>query len=236
MAFRFIFYDTETTGVRSDRDRIIELAAYDPLHKRSFSRLVHPGCPIPAEASAIHHITDEMVASAPPFSQIIPEFLEFCSGEVVLVAHNHEGFDSLFLKEEFQRANTLLPNWPSVDTLKWARRYRPDLPRHTLQFLREVYEIPQNQAHRALDDVMVLHHLFSQMVDDLTPEIILKLLLSPASSKEISHMRFGKYKGTPLAELPSDYVQWLAKSGALDKAENSSLKKSLTALGKLKAS
>ena len=67
MAKRPIFYDTETTGVRPDKDRIIEIAAFDPERDKTFCTLINPNCPIPPEASAIHNISDEMVKDAPSF-------------------------------------------------------------------------------------------------------------------------------------------------------------------------
>src|SRR5258708_37001294 len=88
MAYRPIFYDTETTGIKADKDRIIEIAAFDPVKNRSFEKLVNPCCPIPPDATAIHNITDEMVKDSPDFSQIGVEFIEFCEGETVLIAHN----------------------------------------------------------------------------------------------------------------------------------------------------
>ena len=128
MPLRAIFYDTETTGIRADKDRIIEIAAYDPLNQRSFEKLVNPGCLIPAEATAIHHISDAMVANAPAFDAVAAEFIEFCEGDVVLIAHNNDSFDYHFLKAEFGRSNMAMPSWKFLDSLKWARRYRNDLP------------------------------------------------------------------------------------------------------------
>lgn len=230
MPLRPIFYDTETTGIRADRDRIIEIAAYDPVNECSFEQLIHPGCPIPPDATAIHKITDEMVAKAPPFSLVVQEFLKFCDGDVVLIAHNNDSFDQPFIKAEFTRCGLAFPSWKFLDSLKWARRYRCDLPRHTLQFLREIYDIPANNAHRALDDVIVLHKVFQNMTDDLNIDTVYELLNRP---KEIFHMPFGKHQGTPLKSLPRDYLKWLAGSGALDKAENQELKASLEKLGML---
>lgn len=228
MAYRPIFYDTETTGIRADKDRIVEIAAFDPFENRSFEKLVNPGCPIPREASAIHNITDDMVKDCPSFSQIGREFIEFCCGDVVLIAHNNDGFDIHFLKNEFNRHDILMPAWNFLDSLKWARRYRPDLPRHTLQFLREVYQIAENNAHRALDDVIVLHQVFSHMTDDLDIETILKLISKP---REIHHMPFGKHQGVPLKDVPRDYIKWLANSGAFDKPENAELRGCFEKLG-----
>lgn len=230
MPLRAIFYDTETTGVRSEKDRIIEIAAYDPLNKTSFERLINPGIPIPSDATAIHHISDAMVADAPSFDVVAKELCEFCEGEVVLIAHNNDGFDYHFLKAEFERHGMSLPPWKFFDTLKWARRYRADLPRHTLQFLREIYGIEANNAHRALDDVVVMHQVFTFMTDDLSIDDIYTLINRP---KALHHMPFGKHQGMPLKNLPRDYLKWLAGSGAFTKPENKDLKISLENLGLL---
>lgn len=228
MAARPIFYDTETTGIKPDKDRVIELAAYDPINDRTFEQLINPGCAIPPDATAIHHITDEMVAKAPSFSEAAPAFLKFCEGDVVLIAHNNDTFDYHFMKSELSRSNIPMPNWKFLDSLKWARRYRRDLPRHTLQFLREMYQIPANNAHRALDDVIVLHKVFSYMTDDLSMDEVYALLNKP---RDIQHMPFGKHQGKPLKDLPKDYVKWLDNSGALAKAENAELRQSLQKIG-----
>ncbi|CDZ80965.1 DNA polymerase III PolC-type [Candidatus Rubidus massiliensis] len=230
MPARHIFYDTETTGVKADRDRVIEIAAYDPVRNLTFEHLINPQCPIPPDASAIHHITDDMVANAPIFEEIAEKFIEFCDGDVILIAHNNDGFDIHFLRNEFQRCNKELPPWKFLDTLKWARRYRPDLPRHSLQFLREIYGFAANNAHRALDDVIILHQVFASMIDDLDIDTVYSLLNKP---KEILHMPFGKYQGMPIQQLPKDYVNWLSGSGALDKPENTDLKQALDKVGLL---
>lgn len=230
MSLYAIYYDTETTGVRSDKDRIIEIAGYNPLTGQSFCEFINPGMPIPKEATSIHHITDEMVASSPSFAEVGKAFIEFCGPNAVLIAHNNDAFDKPFLEQECQRNLINLPSWPYIDSLKWARKYRPDLPRHALQFLREAYNIPSNQAHRALDDVIVLHRVFSQMIDDLSIEEVINLLKAPS---QIAKMPFGKHQGKPLAEIPKDYIAWLSKSGAFEKAENQELQKSFEKLGLL---
>ncbi len=175
-----VYYDTETTGIDSTNDRIIELAAYAPLSKKTFVSLINPQMPIPPEATNIHHITDEMVKEAPTFAEVGKDFATFCTEEGLLIAHNNDAFDKLFLEKEFMRNSLSLPTWKYLDTLKWARKYRYDLPKHSLQYLREVYGIPSNQAHRALDDVVVLHQIFSQMTDDLTWDQIISLLQIPS--------------------------------------------------------
>lgn len=188
---RTIYFDLETTGRDPHADRIVEIAAYDVVNKTSFQRLVNPGMRIPSEASRINGITDEMVKNAPSFAIAGKEFLDFTSGEVMLVAHNGELFDWPFLQSEFKRHSIpVITDWILVDSLKWARKFRRDLPRHALQYLREQFGIAENNAHRALDDVMILYKVFSLLTDDLTPEEIieriesLRIKIAPPSGKE----------------------------------------------------
>lgn len=226
MTKRAIYYDTETTGLSAQNDRIVEIAAYDPAEGREFCEFVNPGCPIPAEASSVHHITDDMVADAGTWKEVGPRFADFCAGDVVLVAHNNDAFDVHFLREEFKRNDLEMPAWVFLDTLKWARRYRRDLPKHSLQFLREIYGFPPNQAHRALDDVIMLHKVFAAMTDDLPVDTILELMSqqqAPLKPEDIECMPFGKHRGVPLADVPASYVKWLVKEGAFDKPENEPL-------------
>jgi DNA polymerase-3 subunit epsilon len=232
MPLRPIFYDTETTGVRTDKDRIVEIAAFDPVLNKTFVQLINPGCPIPPEATAITGITDDMVATASDFSIIGAQFIEFCSSDCVLIAHNNDRFDQPILEAEMARAGLTLPSWKYLDTLKWSRKYRSDLPSHALQALREVYGFEANQAHRALDDVIILHKVFTAMTDDLAIEQILELLCQPT---ELSRMPFGKYQGRLFKEVPPDYLDWLKKSGSLDKSDNKELKEALLKLSLISA-
>ena len=222
-----VYFDTETTGIKTDKDRIIEIAAYEPEGNRTFERLVNPGIPIPSESTAITNITNEMVANSPTFKEAGPEFIDFCGEDAILIAHNLDSFDFPILRAECARNDLELPAWRTLDTLKWARKYRPDLPRHALQYLREVYGMEENNAHRALDDVKMMYGIFSQMFDDLPVETILELL---SVQKKITHMPFGKHQGKPLSEVPKNYLKWLAGSGAFDKEENKPLKESLEKL------
>ncbi|GAB4191482.1 MAG: DUF3820 family protein [Simkaniaceae bacterium] len=228
MPKRPIYYDTETTGTKPGKDRIVEIAAYDPYADRSFVEFVNPQMPIPPESSAIHNITDDMVQDAPAFDVIGKRFIEFCSGDVVLIAHNNDAFDKIFLEEECKRSGLDIPDWPYIDTLKWARKYRTDLPRHSLQHLREVFGIPPNNAHRALDDVMILHEVFSRLIDDLSMETILELLNQ--GPPILRTMPFGKHRGKPLSEVPKSYIGWLKEKGVLEKPENELLRQSLEKL------
>ena len=230
MPLRPVYYDTETTGIRPEKDRIIELAAFDPVRQTTFCKLINPGFPIPPEASAIHSITDAMVADAPTFKEVAKEFVAFCGTDAVLIAHNNDALDQPFIEAEFKKEGVDLPAFKYIDSLKWSRKYRSDLPRHSLQFLREVFGIPPNQAHRALDDVEVLHKIFSSMIDDLSMETVIALL---SQQSALVRMPFGKHQGKPLSAVPADYVRWLAASGAFDKTDNQQLKENFEKLGLL---
>lgn len=225
-----IYYDTETTGVKPGKDRIIEIAAYDPVDDRSFCTFTNPECPIPEVSTRITGITDEMVKDAPLIKEALEGFADFCSGDVVLIAHNNDAFDQLFLNAEFSRGGIEIPHWTFIDTLKWSRKYRSDLPRHSLQFLREAYGIEANQAHRALEDCLVLHQIFSKMVDDLEMNTIISLL---QKKSQVQRMPFGKHAGKLLSEVPKSYVQWLSREGGLEKPENADLKISFEKIGYL---
>jgi DNA polymerase-3 subunit epsilon len=228
MTRRPIYYDTETTGLKRDSDRIIEIAAYDAFHKTSFSTLVNPEMKIPAESTNITNITDEMVKNAPMFKEVATEFVKFCEGDVVLIAHNNDNFDKHFLEAEFNRVGITLPKYPYIDTLKWAKKYRPDLPKYSLQYLREIYLVESNNAHRALDDVMVMKEVFEKMTGDLSIQDI--FFLMNKKNGPITQMPFGKHRGIPLEKVPKSYLSWLSKSGALDKEDNVELKQTLTKL------
>ncbi|MCP5469980.1 MAG: DUF3820 family protein [Chlamydiales bacterium] len=225
-----IYYDTETTGIKAQTDRIIEIAAYDPVDDRRFEMFVNPGIPIPEEASAVHGITDEMVQEAPSFKEVGQAFIDFCAGNTVLIAHNNDNFDKHFLRCEIERHGLDHPDWKMVDSLKWARKYRPDLPKHSLQYLRQVYSVEANQAHRAMDDVIVLWKVFSYLIDDLTIDTVLELMEESGDT-----MPFGKHAGKPLKDVPKNYISWLLKEGALDKPENANLKEAFEKLGLVNA-
>lgn len=126
---REIIYDTETTGKRfQDGHRVVEVAAVElvdgKLTGREFHVLINPERSIPDEVVAIHGITDDMVANAPKFREILPDLLDFIRGAKV-IAHNSE-FDEKFLNNELQLANHPESFWSVVedtaDTIEMSRK------------------------------------------------------------------------------------------------------------------
>jgi DNA polymerase-3 subunit epsilon len=99
------FFDLETTGVNVAEDRIVEISIIrlnTNGKEQVFTRLVNPDVPIPVEATAVHGITDERVASEPVFKQLASEVINFI-GDSDLVGFNCLKFDVPLLMEEFLR-------------------------------------------------------------------------------------------------------------------------------------
>lgn len=153
----FTVFDVETTGMSPTRDRIIQIGAVridkDGFVSR-FNTFVNPGRMIPPSLVCVHHITDEMVASAPNFSKAGRDFLAFANGST-LVAHNAR-FDLGFLQESLARCG--LPLWQgrTLDTLRLVKTTHPGLPSYKLQSLRAIFQLASSDemmAHRADADV-----------------------------------------------------------------------------------
>lgn len=99
------FFDLESTGVEVGRDRIVEIAilkVFPDGHTERYTRRVNPEMPIPAQASAVHHIYDADVALEPTFKALAPEILKFI-GNSDLAGYNSNHFDVPLLVEEFLR-------------------------------------------------------------------------------------------------------------------------------------
>ena len=172
------------------------------MRDKCFECFVSPGISIPQEATAIHGITDDMVQSAPSFHTVMKEFTQFCDGNVILVAHNGAFFDFVFLYHECRRAQVSLPDhWQGLDSLIWARKYRKDLPKHSLQYLRQIYHIQENKAHRALDDAKMLAMIFSLMTDDLSYEEIFNRGEGKKILEYIKEARDGRVQSAPSEQL-----------------------------------
>lgn len=101
-----VFFDLETTGIDVTHDRIVEISIIKVLpsgEEIEKTRRVNPGIPIPAEATAVHHITDEDVANEPYFKQIARSLANELTG-CDIAGYNSNRFDIPMLDQEFQRA------------------------------------------------------------------------------------------------------------------------------------
>lgn len=161
----FVVLDVETTGLSPRRgDRVCEIGALKLRGEVEFGRfhtLVNPERPIPPGVSAIHHITDEMIAGAPAFREVVADFLGFLEG--CTVAAYNASFDLGFLSAELARVGA--PPWdaPAVDVLVLARRLLPGM-RHPLWQVAQVLGVPFPTRHRAMEDVVATAEVFRRLL------------------------------------------------------------------------
>lgn len=152
--------DVETTGRDASIDRVVEVGIVVGRKGEVVARynwLIDPGIAIPKEVSAIHGITDEMVAGKPRFEEIVSEIAQALRG-CVPAAYNAL-FDRAFLMSEFARAKASVTGVPAltrevewVDPLVWARDLQRDEKSRALGDVAARLGVKLAQAHRASDD------------------------------------------------------------------------------------
>ncbi len=167
---KFIAFDTETTGLSAAYDRIIELGAVvfeEGKETTHFSSLVNPDVLIPASATQVNHITNEMIAKAPREEEIYKKFSlffeEVLSGKVIMCAHN-ASFDVKFI------ANTLMRMGYSghikyVDTLGLSRKYIKTTPNHKQPTIAHYFNIINVNEHRASDDALTCGKILLKLME-----------------------------------------------------------------------
>lgn len=150
----FIVFDLETTGKYIGYCEIVEIAAIKVINDEvvdTFDTLVKPCEPIPASATAIHGITNNMVADSPSIKECLPLFLDFI-GDSILVGHNIDTYDLNIIYDYALKLFNHELNNDFVDTYKLARKCLCDIPNHRLTTIAEYYSIDNSDAHRALAD------------------------------------------------------------------------------------
>lgn len=197
--FRVI--DTETTSFEGG---IVEIASVDIVNGgicNPISDFVRPSEPISFEAMAIHHITEEMVADAPPLDAVIDKYL----GADVYVAHN----------AAFNREKLPMIAGPWICTLKLSRKLWPE-GGHGNQYLRYAKDInpyvPDGlYPHRALYDCYVTAAILLRMNKEARWTI--SQMREITNSPSLLHvMPFGKHKGKTFVEIAgidAGYFRWL---------------------------
>lgn len=167
---REIVLDTETTGMNPETgDRIVEIGAVEleghiPTG-RTLQIYINPEREVPAEATAVHGITNEFLKDKPVFSQIYTDFLDFIGNDGVLVIHNAE-FDMKFINWELKQVGHP-PIAPSrvIDTLAMARKKFPGSPA-SLDALCRRYNIDNTARtfHGALLDSELLAEVYLELL------------------------------------------------------------------------
>ncbi len=165
---RDIIFDTETTGLESKQDRIIEIGGVELINNFPSGKTIHifinPGDrKVHPDALAVHGITDEFLKDKPSFAEVAQQIVDFFEG-ARWIAHN-ANFDMGFINAEFERIG--LPPVPTdqvVDTLAMARRKHPMGP-NSLDALCRRYGIDNTHRtkHGALLDSELLAEVYIEM-------------------------------------------------------------------------
>ena len=161
----FVVFDIETTGFSAVNDRIIEIGAVkveNGVITEKFSEFVNPERPIPFEIEKLTSINDRMVEDAPNISVILPRFMDFCKGSV-LVAHNAD-FDTGFIRHNCEVLG--LPyDYTYVDTLGIARSFLEGLKNYKLDTVVEAMGCTLAKHHRAVDDAGATADVFVRFLE-----------------------------------------------------------------------
>ena len=160
-----IVIDVETTGLSPRDNRITEIALvklWGTHVADKWSSLVNPCRPIPPYIVRLVGISDEMVAEAPLFPDLLPKIEEFV-GVSTLIAHN-AAFDKSFLDAEFAWAGRAPLANPWLDTVAMARKLLPCLPDRKLVTVASYFGIDSAGHHRAVADALMAAGIYAKMV------------------------------------------------------------------------
>lgn len=218
--------DLETTGLPPDAE-VVEAAYVDitrdaagkPFVAGVWRSFVDPGFPIPPEASAIHHITDDMVAGAPEWPAVRGKLL---SPNVVAYAAYKATFEKSFIDTD--------PT-PLLDIYKIALKLWPECPKHSNQTVRYFLKLDlphwgyfgpsitsgdELAPHRAAGDAIATAYIFMRALDMITPTEMGAVSRRPAL---LPRFHFGEHAGKPLANVPFSYLKWIVDRSNFSEAD-----------------
>jgi DNA polymerase-3 subunit epsilon len=229
LARPLVSIDLETTGVYSKTDRIVSIGLvklYPDGKETEWETLVNPLIDIPAEATAVHHITNEMVDEEPTFEMLAPVLAQGLAN-CDLSGYNLKTFDVKFLIEEFSRCGIVYPEPNIIDSFRIFTKFYPrNLTAAVKVYLGE--DLPD--AHSALADakaslrvlkaqlerheelpqtVEEIHDMFFKKGDENSLDSDNKLIWK----NDIVVLNFGKHAGTPLKDANRGYLQWIIDKG-----------------------
>lgn len=171
----YTVFDIETTGLSQRFDTIIQISCLKVRNEEvidSFNTFVNPKRHIPENIQDLTQITDEMVKDEPVLEDIMPSFLKFMEG-TVLVGHNVQ-FDTGMIYAKAKELGLYEKEFPAIDTANLFRAYcNPDedkengKKRFNLEVLAKFFKVRQDQHHRADDDTRVTEECFIKMLRDL---------------------------------------------------------------------
>lgn len=189
-----ILFDTETTGVSTEKDRIVQIAVVKVKTNGEIETkelLVNPTVPIPQEASDVHGITDEMVADKPTFNRFAKSMAAYFEG-CDIAGYNSDNFDIPIMSAEMERCGIDFPNpnyeYSLIDMLKIERLVNS----HKLTSAYERYFGETfDSAHDAMNDVVATFEVFSKQYENP--------LIANLSVREIDELCQGNNKRFDIA-------------------------------------
>lgn len=161
----YVAFDLETTGLSPVNDRIIEIGAVRYENGKEvgrFMEFVNPEIPIPFNIEELTHINDSMVENARTIEQVLPDFIRFCDG-AVMVAHNAQ-FDVSFIKEKADKILGLKLDYTVADTVNLARALMPELGKYTLDNVAKKLNVVLISHHRAVDDSICCGNIYEALI------------------------------------------------------------------------
>lgn len=221
----FVIGDTETPGLDPALSPCeVGLREIDPDTLETvweIGSLIDCQCDIHPEAEAIHGISREMLVDEPTMQEFVDYRLDgrFAGRDIVLIAHN-ASFDK-------PRLDPIGSITTSICTLFHARQLIPKsvVGNHKLQTLRAHFGYPENDAHRALDDVDTTHRLLRDLL-----KMSGRTLRDFAATQQttVHRMPWGQHAGKLMLEVPTSYLQWLQSRPDLEPNLRRSVDKALT--------
>jgi DNA polymerase-3 subunit epsilon len=194
---REIIFDTETTGLDPlQGHRVVEIGCVELVNHmptgRTYQAYLNPERDMPAEATAVHGLTDEFLAKQPLFAEVVDDFLTFI-GDAPLIAHN-ASFDMKFINAELTRTGfKILPDSRAIDTVMMARRMFPGAPA-SLDALCKRFGVDASnrQLHGALLDARLLADVYLELRGGRQPDLAITEIniTETSSSTEIKTREF----------------------------------------------
>jgi CBS domain-containing protein len=188
-SLRAVVLDTETTGLDTAKDRIIQVGAIamdgtDLRPDLTFDSYVDPGQPISEASRAIHGISDADVAGAEPASAVLPSLDEWIGARVILGFSI--GFDLAVIRAEYERVGRDWKPHRSLCVRHLSEIVAPNLPNTSLDTLAEWLGIEIEDRHTALGDAVATAKVFAKMIPKLAAKNIRTLAQAERASLSLT--------------------------------------------------
>ena len=229
-------FDTETTGIDTSKDRVVEFGAVSRIGgpyvaKIEHHRYIHPQIPIPAEATSVHGITDTKVANELPFHEVAGDLARVFQQAEVLVGYNAMSYDAAILNAEFERASHpyRIDLSKVLDPVIFVRHHFRHLRSRKLGDMCAFLGVVLDHAHSAVADSQATLDLLLELVrrktipEDVDEALRFQWHFSKIQEREQAHWTYwlyedredgqlrlgaGKHCGTLLKEVDVGFLRW----------------------------